>query len=35
MQYPITPKAAILGMKNNMRRYLSFDFGLADFSSII
>lgn len=21
-------------MKNNMRRYLSFDFGLADFNSI-
>jgi hypothetical protein len=34
MQYAITPKAAIAGMKKIMRRYLSFDLGLADFSSM-
>lgn len=34
MQYAITAKAAIAGMKNNMRRYLSLDLGLADFSSM-
>jgi hypothetical protein len=34
MQYAITAKAAIAGMKNNMRRYLSRDFGVADFSSM-
>ncbi len=34
MQYAITTKATIAGMKNNMRRYLSLDLGLADFSSM-
>ncbi|MFN4777254.1 MAG: hypothetical protein ACK5VA_11880 [Pseudanabaena sp.] len=33
-EYAITPKDAIAGMKNNMRRYLSLDLGLADFSSM-
>jgi hypothetical protein len=34
MQYAITPKAAIAGMKYNRRRYLSFDLGFADFRSM-
>lgn len=34
MQYAITPNAAIAGMKNSMRKYLSRDLGLADFSSM-
>ncbi len=35
MQYAITPNAAIAGMKNSMRKYLSRDLGLADLRSIV
>ncbi|GBO52156.1 hypothetical protein APA_5246 [Pseudanabaena sp. lw0831] len=34
IQYAIVNKAMIAGMKNNRRRYLSFDLGLADFISM-
>jgi hypothetical protein len=34
MQYAITPKPAIAGMKNNSRKYLERDLGFADFRSM-
>lgn len=35
MQYAITPNDAISGMKNNRRRYLNRDLGVADFISML